>query len=131
MQYNLQSNEKNLKTKKVINLENEKNNQNNQIKKPFQIVKDELDSHSKFGLISAEDLREFKILETLNSEDPMDYIDIAKKAVVFQLIDKKVFKTTCDPPIRYLVEIESYMGEQKIIFMARETPRWLQKNCCE
>lgn len=71
------------------------------------------------------------ILQDMTSENPMDYIDIAKSAIISQIVDKKVFLSGCDPPIRYIIEIVTYMGEEKRILRCKETPRWCQKNCCQ
>ena len=64
----------------------------------------------------------------INSQDPMEYLEIAHKAVIFQNVDKKVYLSGCEPPLRYIVEIVTYLGETKGILKCRETPRWLQKN---
>lgn len=72
-----------------------------------------------------------KILQSIVSDNPMDFLEIAKIAVINQIVDKKVFESGCVPPIRYIVEIVTYLGEVKKIFNCRETPRWFQKNCCQ
>ena len=88
------------------------------------------EKNSKLMIISSTVIKYEVLLQNLTSKDPLDYLEVAKSAVVSQIVDKKVFLSGCEPPVRYTVEIISYMGEFKRIFTCRETHRWCQKNCC-
>jgi len=69
------------------------------------------------------------VLSQIKSDDPMDYLRIAKEAIVYQYQDRYVFLHSCEPPVRYMVDIVTYRGEVKTIFKCREVPKWFQKHC--
>jgi cellulose synthase/poly-beta-1,6-N-acetylglucosamine synthase-like glycosyltransferase len=69
-------------------------------------------------------------VSTKIDEDPFDYIKNAKKAVVSQQVDKKVFLTGCEPPVRYIVETVNEKETRRIL-KVREIHNWCQKNCCQ
>jgi hypothetical protein len=69
------------------------------------------------------------LLNQVLSDDPMQYLNIAKTAIVKQEVDRQVFLSGCEPPIRYIVEIETYLGEKKRIFSFREVHNFWHKNC--
>ena len=69
------------------------------------------------------------LLKDIQSEDPMDYISIAKSAVITQQIDTNIFLAGCEPPIRYIIHLNTYLNERKKVFQCREVHDWWQKNC--
>ncbi len=69
------------------------------------------------------------LLKDILSDDPMEYISIAKSAHITQLIDKNIFLAGCQPPIRYIVQLNTYLNEKKKVFQCREGHDWWQKNC--
>ena len=70
-------------------------------------------------------------LSSLRSNNPLDYLHLAQKATIRQVVDKKVFMSGCEPPIRYHIEITTYAGEKKKIFKAQEISTWCMKNCLQ
>jgi hypothetical protein len=82
-----------------------------------------------FTGVKSENNKYEALLRDINSKNPMDYLQIAKSAIITQQVDKDVFMSGCEPPVRYIIEIITYMGEYKKIFTCRETHRWCHKNC--
>jgi hypothetical protein len=84
-----------------------------------------------FTGVKSENNKYEALLKNFNSDNPLDYLQIAKSAIITQEVDKLVFMSGCEPPVRYIIEIITYMGEFKKIFTCRETHRWCHKNCSQ
>lgn len=84
-----------------------------------------------FNAVKSENNKYEAFLKDINSKNPLDYLQIAKSAIITQQVDKLVFMSGCEPPVRYIIEIITYMGEFKKLFTCRETHRWCHKNCSQ
>jgi hypothetical protein len=84
-----------------------------------------------FTGVKSENNKYEAFLKDINSKNPLDYLQIAKSAIITQQVDKLVFMSGCEPPVRYIIEIITYMGEFQKILTCRETHRWCHKNCSQ
>jgi hypothetical protein len=111
---------------------------NNRNKIPLQIKLEDINNPRKSDNLTFSDkkkgnerLSSKSKLALINSINPFDYLQLAQKATVKQAIDKKVFMSGCEPPIRYYIHITTFGGEKMKIFKAKEVSTWCAKNCCQ
>jgi hypothetical protein len=133
----------------VINVDAKTNIQSEQeTKKPYMVVDPKLPindlSRNEYEEIPVNNVEEKispqaqilktdhpKLLKDIGSDDPLEYLNLAKSAVISQWMDKHVFLSGCEPSIRYVITITTYSEEKKKIFNCREVHNWCQKNCIQ
>ncbi len=67
-----------------------------------------------------------KVIEMINSNNPIDYLEIAERVMILQTIDQTTYFNGCESPIRHMVEMITYLGETMGLFHTEETT-----NCCQ